>query len=159
VASPGAAAYGNLYVSDVPDLTVDRRASRFIKRAIAVNVVFATENDSCHTLEGSVGVKAGDAVLTGVQGEKWPVQRHLFLQNYKPIVPTEVGQDGLYHKLPVVVLAMQLDCDLAVTVGWQADELQGHSGDWLILYPDGSHGIVQDAIFRSTYESADTEHI
>jgi hypothetical protein len=120
-------------------------------------VVFARKDGICQTLEGPVGVRAGDAVLTGVCGEQWPVQRHLFLASYTPVPPTEAGQDGLYRKIPTVSLALRLDRHVAVPVGWHTDKLQGHPGDWLILYDDGSHGVVQDAVFRESYRSADAE--
>ena len=64
-------------------------------------------------------VRAGDAVLTGVRGEHWPVQRHLFLASYAPVPPTEAGQDVIYRKIPAVSLALRLQHDLAVPVGWQ----------------------------------------
>jgi hypothetical protein len=142
-------------VSDLPDLTTDPRARRVVKRPIAVAVAFAPANGVCETLEGPVGVRAGDAVLTGVKGERWPVQRHLFLSSYRPVPPTRTGQDGEYRKLPAITLALQIDRDLTVPVGWQDDPLQGHPGDWLLRYEDGSHSIVRDAIFRQTYDPAD----
>jgi hypothetical protein len=141
-------------VTGLPDLTTDPRAIRVVKRPIGVPVTFARQDGVCETLEGPVGVRAGDAVLTGVQGEHWPVQRPNFLASYTPVPPTQAGQDGLYCKNPAPALAFRLDHDLAVPVGWQADPLQGHPGDWLLRYQDGSHGIVQDAVFQETYQPA-----
>jgi hypothetical protein len=123
-----------------------------------VSVVFAREDGLCETLEGPVGTRAGDAVLTGVRGEHWPVRRDLFLSSYTPVPPTEAGQDGLYRKIPTTALALRLDRHAAVPVGWQTDTLQGHPGDWLIRYEDGSHGVVQDAIFRESYRPADADN-
>jgi len=120
-----------------------------------VPVAFAPADGVCQTLEGPVGMRAGDAVLTGVRGEQWPVQRHLFLASYAPEPPTEAGQDGLYRKIPSQTLALQLERPAAVPVGWQKDPLLGRAGDWLLRYADGSHGVVQDAIFRETYRPSD----
>jgi hypothetical protein len=117
-------------------------------------VAFARQDGTCETLEGSVGFRTGDAVLTGVSGEHWPVRRDLFLAGYTPEPPTEAGQDGLYRKNPSVALALQLDRDTEVPAGWRPDLLHGHPGDWLLRYEDGSHGVLQDAIFRETYEAA-----
>jgi hypothetical protein len=142
-------------VTDLPDLATDPRALRVIKRPIEVKVAFAPQDGTCETLEGPVGFHAGDAVLTGVRGEQWPVRRDLFLASYTPVPPTNTGQDGLYRKAPAVAHALRLDRHVAVPVGWQTDTLQGHPGDWLIRYEDGSHGVVQDAIFRETYSPAD----
>ncbi len=125
-----------------------------VKRPISVRVSFALQDGTCQTLEGPVGYRIGDAVLTGVRGEHWPVRRDLFVASYSPVPPTVAGQDGLYRKNPSVALALQLDRDTRVPVGWQPDALHGHPGDWLLRYDDGSHGVLQDAIFRETYEAA-----
>jgi hypothetical protein len=127
---------------------------RVVKRPLSLRVAFAPQGGTCDTLEGPVGYRTGDAVLTGVRGEHWPVRRDLFLASYSPEPPTEAGQDGLYRKNPSVALALQLDRDTRVPVGWQPDALHGHPGDWLLRYDDGSHGVLQDAIFRETYEAA-----
>ncbi len=119
-----------------------------------MQVAFATRDGTCETLEGPVAFRTGDAVLTGVRNEHWPVRRDLFLASYSPQPPTLAGQDGVYRKNPSVALALRLDRDLAVPVGWQPDALQGHQGDWLLRYEDGSHGVLQDAIFQETYEPA-----
>jgi hypothetical protein len=118
-------------------------------------VVFVPQDGICDTLEGPVATRAGDAVLTGVRGEKWPVRRDLFLSSYTPVPPTRSGQDGLYRKIPTTALALQLDREVAVPVGWQTDKLRGLPGDWLIRYDDGSHGVVQDTIFWESYGPAD----
>jgi hypothetical protein len=71
------------------------------------------------------------------------------------VPPTQAGTDGEYRKKPSVTLALQLDRDVAVPVGWQDDPLRGRPGDWLLRYEDGSLGVVRDAIFRETYGPAD----
>jgi len=76
---------------------------------------------------------------------------------YAPIPPAAMGQDGLYLKAPSVSLALRLDQALAVPVGWQNDPLQGHPGDWLLRYADGSHSVVRDLIFRASYGPAPQE--
>ena len=124
-----------------------------VKRPIPVRVAFARQDGTCTTLEGPVGFRSGDAVLTGVRGEQWPVRRDLFLASYTPEGPAKAGQDGLYRKNPSIALALQLDRDTEVPVGWQPDSLRGHPGDWLLRYDDGSHGVLQDSIFRETYEA------
>ncbi len=144
-------------MNDVPDLTSAAEALSVVKRPIPVRVTFATAGGTCQTLEGNVRYQAGDAILTGTRGEQWPVRRDFFLAGYQAIPPTKPGADGLYRKCPTPVHALRLKRPLAVPVGWQDDPLQGHPGDWLLRYDDGSHGIVQDAIFRETYEPAPGE--
>ena len=144
-------------MSEPPDLTADPRALYVRKRPLPVRVVFASVDGVCETLEGPVQYRRCDAILTGSRGEHWPVSRDSFLGSYEPLPPTSAGQDGSYRKRPLTVLALRLDRAMAVPVGWQNDPLQAHPGDWLLRYADGSHGVVNDAIFRDTYEPTEQE--
>jgi hypothetical protein len=139
-------------MSDLPDLEADPRVRRVRKRPIATTVRFGDADGTCSTLEGPVRYRAGDAILTGVRGEQWPVSRRAFLAEYLPIAPTTAGQDGQYVKKPSEARALRLDRALAVRVGWQNDPLQAVPGDWLLRYANGSHGVLKDDIFRETYE-------
>ena len=139
--------------ASLPDLSRDRRTVRVTKRPIPVPVAFAAAEDVIETLEGPVAHRAGDAVLTGVRGERWPVGREAFLSTYDPLSPTARGEDGLYVKRPQETLALQLDKSLSVPVGWRSDPLLGQPGDWLLRYDDGSHGVIRDDVFRETYET------
>lgn len=141
----------------MPDLTTDPRALHVCKRPLPVQVFFAPADGVCQTLEGLVRYRRGDAVLTGTRGERWPVARDSFLSSYEPVPPTVSAHDGAYRKLPSRVLARRLDHPLAVPVGWQGDPLQARPGDWLLRYGDGDHGVVDDSIFRETYEPAPGE--
>ena len=97
--------------ADLPDLTTDPRALKVTKKPIPVSVAFAPADGVCGTLEGPVRYRAGDAILTGVQGEHWPIQRDAFLASYAPVPPTRAGEDGSYDiRLdwkPVVVTRYQ----------------------------------------------------
>jgi hypothetical protein len=143
--------------SDRFDLDQNPSALRVCKRPVTVQVEFATEAGVCKTLEGEVRFRAGDALLTGGQGDRWPVRRDLFLSSYEPVPPTRRGDKGAYRKLPAIAHALRLTAPADVSVSWQNDPLHGQAGDWLIRYADGSHGIVQDSIFRDTYAPAGGE--
>ena len=143
-------------MTNIPDLTATPNAERVIKRLVPVPTVFATADGICQTLEGPVAYRGGDAILTGVRGEHWPVQRHLFLAAYTPDPPVTAGQDGIYRKNPSITLALRIEHAMDVPVGWQADPLHARPGDWLLRYEDGSHGVITDAVFRETYEPAPT---
>lgn len=143
--------------SDRFDLDKNPSALRVCKKPVTVQVAFAAEDGVCKTLEGEVRFRAGDALLTGGQGDHWPVRRHLFLSSYEPVPPTRRGDNGAYRKLPAVAHALRLTAPADVSVSWQNDPLHGQAGDWLIRYADGSHGIVQDSIFRDTYAPAGDE--
>jgi PGDYG protein len=142
---------------DVPDLSGDPRALRVCKSPVPVPVAFAGRAGVCDTLEGPVRFRAGDAILTGIRGERWPVRRKLFLASYDPVPPTRAGESGSYRKAPAVTYALRLDRPREVQVGWQHDPLHGRRGDWLLQYADGSYGVIQDSIFRESYRPASGE--
>lgn len=139
------------------DAASDPAALRVQKRAACVRVAFAKADGVCNTLEGPVRYRAGDAIVTGVRQEQWPIRRELFLKSYTPLPPTSLGEDGAYHKAPVTVWALRLTAPAEVPVGWQDDPLHGRPGDWLLDYGDGSRGVVRDEIFRDTYGPAPGE--
>jgi hypothetical protein len=141
----------------LPDLAADPRALRVCKKPIPVRAAFAAADGVCETLEGSVRFKAGDAIVTGPKGERWPIGRDSFRSSYEPVPPTRAGEDGDYRKAPSLTFALRLDRPLAVPVGWQNDPLQGRPGDWLLQYADGNYGVVQDNIFRDSYAPASGE--
>jgi hypothetical protein len=109
----------------------------------------------CETLEGPVHYSTGDALLTGVEGETWPVPRERFHNSFAPEGALEFGTDGRYVRLNRHALAIQLTIRTEIAFGIAGDRLTGQAGDWLVGYEDGSFGIVADRIFRATYDSAD----
>lgn len=141
----------------LPDLAADPRALRVCKKPIPVQVAFAPADGTCETLEGPVRFRAGDAILTGVQGERWPVGREAFLSSYQAVPPTPTGRNGAYRKSAAPAYAMRLDRARDVPVGWQNDPLHGAPGDWLLQYADGTRGVVRDHIFRQSYDAAPGE--
>ncbi len=159
MASIGPALSGRVALSKLErfDLANDPHALRVCKRPVPVQVEFAAADGVCKTLEGEVHFRAGDALLTGGQGERWPIRYDLFLSSYEPVPPTRRGESGAYRKLPALAHARRLTEPAQVPVSWQNDPLHGDAGDWLIGYADGSYGIVQDAIFRETYAPAADE--
>jgi PGDYG protein len=135
----------------LPDLSAEPRAFRVCKRPIPVLVEFAAADGVCETLEGTVRFRAGDAILTGVRGERWPVTREQFLASYEPVNGGRAGEDGSYIKAPMETYALRLDRPRDVPVGWQNDPLHGEPGDWLLQYADGTYGVMRDAVFRDSY--------
>jgi len=141
----------------LPDLAADPRALRVTKKPIPVQVEFATADGTCDTLEGPVRFCAGDAILTGVRDERWPVSREAFLSSYEAVPPTRPGSSGAYRKAATPAYAMRLTHRRNVPVGWQNDLLHGEPGDWLLQYADGTHGVLRDHIFRESYDPAADE--
>jgi len=127
------------------------------KRAVPVEVRFAGSDGICITKEGDVSYKAGDAIMTGVEGEQWPIERAKFDATYEPIAPTNAGEDGSYSKKPTTVYALQMNELFYVDVSWGAGRLEGEPGDWLLQYGPGDYGVVSKSIFEKTYDILNVE--
>ncbi|WP_295992704.1 PGDYG domain-containing protein [Rugamonas sp.] len=122
------------------------------KRAFPVQVRFADADGVVATLEGPVPARAGDAIVTGLAGEQWPVARAHFAGKYAPQGALAAGADGTYLSLPVDVLALPVAAPFTVLLADQQASLAGQAGDWLVDYGDGTLGVVAPAIFSATYD-------
>lgn len=131
----------------LPDISKDPLSKKVIKRPLPVKVSFAKTDGICKTLEGSVAFRVGDAIITGVAGEDWPMQRARFDEYYEPS-----GEGGSsYVKKPMLAFALPLNAPVDVNMP-SGGLLHGMPGDWLIQYALGDYGIVKDEIFRATYD-------
>lgn len=137
--------------TEAPDLRGDPAAIAAEKKPLPLSVRFAEKPGVCETQEGPVRYREGDAILTGPEGEQWPVRRERFDASYRPVPPTVSGGNGAYVKKPITVLARKLERPMAVAVGWQDDPIVGHAGDWVVQYGPGEYGIVSASIFDKTY--------
>jgi len=122
------------------------------KRALEVDVQFASQPCSIHTREGTVQAHQGDAIVTGAAGEQWRVSRAHFPQKYRALPPTAEGQDGRYVSLTNSIMAVPMTLAFEVLLSDGVSRLNGQAGDWLVDYGDGSLGIVAPSIFSATYE-------
>jgi hypothetical protein len=129
---------------------------KYRKKPLAVHVEFASKVGDVQTAEGTVAYSTGDALLTGVAGETWPVRREHFEHTYVPMPPTEMGEAGLYVKLPLEVDAYQSESASVVVLGDGHGVLSVKAGDWIVTGPDGRRWVVADEIFQETYVPVDT---
>lgn len=53
------------------------------KKPIVINAEQATKNGRIKTLEGTMHYHKGDYILTGTQGERWPVKKEIFEKTYE----------------------------------------------------------------------------
>ena len=93
------------------------------------------------------GAKAGDAIMTGTEGEQWPIPAEKFAQTYD-----DLG-DGTASKKNIPVFAKEMSEPFQVKVSWSDDLLQGAPGDYLVQYGPGDYGVVGREIFGKTYET------
>lgn len=137
-------------VQTVRELSLSNGARCYIK-TIEVSVTFATSDGSLGTLEGNVPYCAGDALMTGVQGERWPIERKKFDEWYRAIN----GKPGFYYKIKSV-LAKKMERAFRVPI--TKDEqtfLIGKAGDWAVQTTPGNLSVVGSGIFEQTYQIAD----
>ena len=137
------------------DLRNDRTARRVRKLAIEVIAEFAVSDGTLVTREGPVAYCRGDALLTGAEGERWPVPRERFDETYEPVAPLRPGKPGAYRKRPEVVWAKQMREPFTVELGEGRGTLQGNAGDWLLQYAPGDLSVVSATVFAKTYELLD----
>lgn len=136
----------------VTDLAQHPDAFRARSKPIVVTARFASAPGLVETLEGEVRHAAGDAIVTGVAGESWPVPRARFLAGYEALAPTATGEDGRYAKRPRIVLALRLAETCDVSLPEQRGRLHGRAGDFLVQYAPGDWAIVAGGVFERTYE-------
>jgi hypothetical protein len=133
-------------------LSADPRHVHARKFERQVQVQFAPERCTVQTPEGLVHAQPGDAILTGIAGERWRVSRVHFGDKYRPVPPTRSGEAGTYLSLPNRILALQMSAPFEVLLADGQSRLSGKASDWLVDYGDGSLGVVSPAIFSTTYE-------
>jgi hypothetical protein len=141
-------------MSDI-DLTNDREAHRAHKRPVRLDVVFAGEPGRLSTREGDVYYTRGDALITGTDGERWPVARARFDQTYEPVPPLRAGRPGRYCKRPMLVWAKTMRSAVSVELDEGRGSLSARPGDWLVQYGKGDFGVVSASVFAQTYELLD----
>lgn len=138
--------------AEQPALPAAARWLRARKRAVQVRVRFADADGVVPTLEGPVAARAGDAIVTGLAGEQWPVARAHFAGKYTPLDGLAAGADGAYVSVAIDVLALAVAAPFTVRLGDGHSSLAGQAGDWLVDYGDGTLGVVAPAIFSATYD-------
>lgn len=125
---------------------------KFRKRPLLVSVRFAVADMPMQTLEGPVMCFAGDAILTGVAGEHWPITRLAFEDSYQAVLPIKMGEVGTYYKRPMIIEARRVAHTEAVVLT-NAGVLSAKPGDWIVTGPNGDEWVVEATIFAKTYEA------
>lgn len=125
---------------------------KYQKLQIPTQVTFAAKPGVLSTLEGNVNYKAGDALMTGIQGERWPIARDQFNLTYEPISPVNMGEDGTYVKKNMIVKAEQALAPFEIYYPDKQSTLKGYVGDWKVSSPEGNEWIVADSVFKQTYK-------
>jgi hypothetical protein len=143
-----------LELQDV-DLRHEPAARPYVKQE-TVDVTFAMQAGQRESSVGFNRYGAGDALLTGADGDCWSVSRDRFDAGYEPLPPTSPGHPGRYRNRPRAVLALRMTQAFRCTRSPGGDWLQGNAGDWLLQYAPGDRGIATHARFSLVYRPAET---
>ncbi|ARV17604.1 hypothetical protein AEP_00644 [Curvibacter sp. AEP1-3] len=129
------------------------RKVTYRSRPVEVSVEISDRAQTITTLEGPVQCKAGDAIVTGVIGERYPVPAGKFQQKFAPLLETKPNASGKYTKCIKVVQAAQLHESMSVPLDGDQGVLDGNPGDWCVWYSDTDVAIVAGNIFSNLYET------
>jgi hypothetical protein len=133
------------------DISLEPGAFRAARRLYLVEVEFAEAAGTLATLEGEVRYRAGDALLTGQEGERWPVARDQFLATYEAAAPTRPGTAGTYRRREGTVWAWRADRMLDVVLSDGRGSLRANAGDLLVQFDSGDIAVMPEHIFRRSY--------
>ena len=61
------------------------KSFKAIKKAIPVQVTQSNKHVDILTLEGTIHANPGDYIITGPEGERWPVKKEIFEKTYEII--------------------------------------------------------------------------
>lgn len=121
-------------------------AIKAYKNPIPINYETADGDGSIETLEGPVTYKAGDKIITGVKGEKYPVSPETFANKY------DDNGDGTATPRKIVLMAKLADHDGFVTLSYNGSKLNYTAGeDYIVRHGPGDYGAVKKDIFAKTY--------
>lgn len=129
-----------------------RRAS-YQTRPVPVFVEFSSREQSIDTLEGPVLCHVGDAIVTGVRGERYPVPAGKFQGKFEPVKCDAPASSANYVKRLKVVEATQLHEALNLELPGGRGVLAGRPGDWCVWYGEADVAVVERDIFPILYGS------
>lgn len=137
-----------------PLTTLERMQGTRLARRLPVHVEvrFATEDGTCDTREGPVRYGAGDALVEGAPGDRWPVRRQSFRERYREAAGTGPMQDGTYVRTVETVRVLQLTEPVHVELSDGRGTLAGTPGDWAVEHAPGRVSIVAREVFPKRYE-------
>ena len=70
-----------------PDLSQDPNGFKTAKKPIPLNFRISKTDEMIQTKEGPVDAKIGDIIMTGTEGEQWPIPSNKFEQTYDVLEP------------------------------------------------------------------------
>ena len=122
-------------------------AFKAYKRPAREPYEIADKPGTLDTLEGPVKYSAGDYIMTGPKGERYPISPEKFKE-----LKTDNG-DGTASPKKIIKLCKVADHDGEVVLKYNGSQLAYHSGeDVIVRHGPGDYGVVKADIFKQTYE-------
>lgn len=132
----------------------------FLTFKLPIPAMYSMNNEQgdVQTKEGPVLAKVDDYIMTGVEGEHWPIDKEKFEKSYDFLDPKK-PRNGLAVKKFIQVYAVQpakqkgtpySDKPFKVKASW--GDLDGKIEDYLVQYDTGGYGIVTYSIFLKSYD-------
>jgi len=116
------------------------------KKSVPIKYRIASEAGTTQTKEGPVRHEAGHAIMTGTQGEEWPVAP----EKFKELYDTD-EKAGTATPKRIAKTAKLADHDGTVKASW--GDLEYKKGqDYIVRHGPGDYGVVKKDIFANTYE-------
>ena len=119
----------------------------YIKKPVQVDAEQTLETKIIHTLEGDIVANPTDWIITGIEGEQYPVKDEEFKNIYDCL------DNGRFRKKPIKVTAWQTDRELLIPHG--ESNLKASIGDYIVKHPDGNFAPVKPDIFNKTYDKCE----
>jgi hypothetical protein len=115
----------------------------------ATPVIYATAETpgTINTLEGPVNYKAGYKIITGPDGEQYPIPPEKFAGLY------DDNRDGTATPKKIVKTAKLADHSGSVKTSWGETLNYTRSNDYIVRHGPGDYGVVKADIFAKTYQT------
>ena len=138
----------NLIVNDDDFKRLDDPQVAF-KRPAWLTYQLAEEERIVETKEGTQIARQGDAIVTGIKGERWPIPKDKH-DGYD--FKEENGVTSISKKLALVAVAFANE-PMNVKLSWSDNPLEAKSDDAIVRYGANDFGVVDREIYEKTYAS------
>jgi hypothetical protein len=118
------------------------------KKPVPVKYRVAANNGTIETLEGPVNYQAGFYIMTGPQGEEYPIPKEKFNALYD-----DLGNDVATPK-KIVKKARLADHNGIVNTSWGEPLHYTAGNDYIVRHGSRDYGAVKKDIFQTTYDTS-----
>lgn len=126
----------------------DAQAFDAYKKPVPVSYEIAGQDGTLETLEGPVRYRKGFYIMTGPQGERYPITPERFSALY------DDGANNQAIPKRIIKRARLADHDGRVKTSWGDDLAYSAGEDYIVKHGANDYGVVKKDIFQQTYSRA-----